>query len=124
MNARLAFCVLAFGLGACGNSRAIEELVQCGTVDASSAACPADGGAGGLTYAQVEPLIVKSCVPCHDGMMTDVWPLTDYGDIAAWASSIKNSILDCSMPPADGGVPITNAERSALVQWVLCKTPR
>jgi len=68
-------------------------------------------------------------VPCHDGTMKDVvtgedvWPLTTYDDVAEWGSIVKNSILECTMPPADGAVPITDAERSAIVQWVLCKTP-
>ena len=124
MKARQLALFLALAAAACGNSKAVEELVQCGPVDASTT-CPSPP----VTYAQIQPILEKSCVPCHDGTMKDVatmddiWPLTTYENVAEWESLVKDVILTCTMPPADGDVPFTNAERSAIVQWVLCKVP-
>jgi len=124
MRLRFLASLLALAAVGCGNSKPVEELVQCGPITASTT-CPSPAP----TFAQIQPIVEKSCVPCHDGTMKDVvtgedvWPLTTYDDVAEWGSIVKNSILECTMPPADGAVPITDAERSAIVQWVLCKTP-
>jgi uncharacterized membrane protein len=116
--------VLAVCAGACGGGSTAPTVAAqtCEDPDASKAVCAADAGP---TYNRVRSIINSACVPCHDGSDPDgSWPLTDYDDIAAWASTIKDDMLNCSMPPADGGVPITRHDRDLLVQWLLCDTPR
>ena len=120
MYTRIAIClVVVCAAAGCGESKPVEALVECGPVTATLT-CPANVP----TFAQVQPILAKSCIPCHDGNMQDVWPLIEYDDVAAWAGPVKNDILTCTMPPADGDYPITDAERSTLVQWAICDTPR
>jgi hypothetical protein len=93
-------------------------LVAC-NVDAPLA-CPADGP----TYATVEPIIGRSCVPCHGGENPDgPWPLRTYKSAADWAEVIRADLITCEMPPADGGVPITDEDRHALLTWIRCDYP-
>ena len=64
------FLALAVCAGACSssaNAPLADVTPVCSDVDASKAACSVDGGA--LSYAAVQPIFVKSCVPCHDDAM-------------------------------------------------------
>jgi len=117
--------LLAVCASACNSSSdppTVAAAVICQEPDAGKAACAADAGP---TYNTVRSILNTACVPCHDGSDPDggTWPLTDYDDIAAWAGPIKDDMLNCSMPPADGGVPITRHDRDVLVQWLLCNAP-
>jgi len=106
-------------LAACGNGDAVigqTSALSCPGVDAS-ATCETDGA----PFDAILPILQKSCIPCHDTSAPDAaWPLTTYDDVEAWSGVIEGDILRCSMPPADGGVPITSAERLALVNWMIC----
>jgi len=103
----------------CGDSKPVEALVECGPITATLS-CPASTP----TFAQVQPILQRSCIPCHDGNMKDVWPLIDYDDVSAWADPIKADILTCTMPPPDDIYPITDEERSTVVQWAICGAPQ
>jgi hypothetical protein len=83
------------------------------------AACP-DASPG---YASVEPILQKSCVPCHPGN-GDQWALTDYDHVAAWSDAIAQDLVDCTMPPLDGGIGITASERLSLLVWSSCGAAR
>jgi len=122
----LQACLLTLAFCACSSDLTVPttgELV-CRDVDASSAACEAGVGP---TYDAIRPIVAKSCLPCHDDPNPDpdggTWPLITYDDVAGWTSVVKEDILDCSMPPADGGVPITAKDRDLFVQWILCGAP-
>lgn len=75
-------------------------------------------------YADVAPIIDQRCAtPCHSGVPNGPWPLTDYAHVADWADAVRADLLDCSMPPADGGVPITTDDRTAVLTWIRCGAP-
>jgi hypothetical protein len=127
MYARVRACIFALAVGSCGGgstSTTASPLV-CDDVDASTSVCEAGAGP---TYAAIEPIVAKSCLPCHndpnpDPDGGDTWPLITYDDVAGWTSVVKEDILNCSMPPADGGVPMTAHDRDLFVQWILCGAP-
>ena len=76
------------------------------------------------TFADVSPIIGQRCSgPCHSGTPNGPWPLATYQHVADWKDDIRSHLLDCSMPPQDGGVPITTAERVAILTWIRCGLP-
>jgi cytochrome c5 len=118
--------LVTFGLGAsvalaaCGNGDAVigqtTAALSCEAVDAS-ATCQTDGEA----FDAILPILQKSCIPCHSVSAPDAaWPLTTYHDVEAWSGVVEGDILNCTMPPVDGGYSITDTERLALVNWMIC----
>lgn len=75
-------------------------------------------------YADVAPIFEQRCVICHAGNPGGPWSLADYGHVADWQDTIRTNVRDCSMPPADAGVPMTSEERLAILTWVRCGLPR
>jgi hypothetical protein len=76
-------------------------------------------------YADVTPILEKSCIPCHPGPAgAPQWPLTDYGDIQPWAGVIEDEVCSNAMPPLDGGIAITASDRLTLLDWVQCNAPQ
>jgi hypothetical protein len=75
-------------------------------------------------YADVLPILNKSCVPCHPGPAgSPQWPLTMYSDIEPWAGVVQDEVCEGAMPPADGGIPIDPSDRLTLLDWVQCGAP-
>lgn len=74
-------------------------------------------------YADVAPVLQAKCVTCHSGVAGGPWPLTNYEHVADWQNEIRAELLDCSMPPADAGAPITKEESTLLLNWVRCGAP-
>ncbi|HEX4406374.1 MAG TPA: hypothetical protein VH560_16160 [Polyangia bacterium] len=116
---------LGFGaslvLAACGNGDAVigqttAAALSCPAVDAS-ATCQTDGEA----FDAIQPILQKNCIPCHDKSAPDAaWPLTTYDDVESWSGVVEEDLLKCAMPPMDGGYSITDSERLALVNWMIC----
>ena len=71
-------------------------------------------------YPDIQPIIQRTCVPCHNGMVGGPWPLLQYSHVADWQDVIRAFVLDCSMPPPDAGVPMSDEERTAILTWILC----
>jgi hypothetical protein len=76
-----------------------------------------------LTYADVQPILERRCVSCHDGS-ADFWPLTEYGHVADWFIEVRAAMLTCSMPPPDAGLAMPASERETILQWIRCGHPR
>jgi cytochrome c5 len=74
-------------------------------------------------YAEVAPIFDARCNSCHSDQSDGPWPLTDYQKIADWFDIVRSSVINCSMPPADAGVGITNDERLAILTWIRCGLP-
>ena len=75
-------------------------------------------------YSDIAPIVQRDCVPCHSGATPDgPWPLTGYKQLADWAGVIQDDLGNCTMPPLDGGVPITAADRLAILVWLQCGAP-
>jgi hypothetical protein len=77
-----------------------------------------------VRYGDVEPIFRTRCVICHNNDFEGPWPLTDYQQIADWQDIVRGDLLDCSMPPADAGVPMTLDERLAILTWIRCALPQ
>jgi uncharacterized membrane protein len=106
-------------LGACGGgnpSGAGSGIEECNVAAPTSCPSPA------LHYADVQPILQQRCASCHSGN-TEQWPLTDYWHVASWFDIIPAEVVNCRMPPADAGVPITNAERMNILTWLHCGFP-
>jgi hypothetical protein len=71
-------------------------------------------------YPDIAQIITLRCVPCHNGTVATTWPLLQYSHLADWNDLIRTQMIDCSMPPPDAGVPMTNDERIAILTWILC----
>jgi hypothetical protein len=83
-------------------------------------ACPAPEP----RFADVQPIIHDHCAtPCHNGAPGGPWPLDAYQDVKDWEDLIRSDLLDCTMPPADGGVPLSDADRAAILGWIRCGSP-
>lgn len=82
------------------------------------AACPAQVP----RYADVQPTLQQRCVLCHSGQ-SGLWPLTTYQQVTDWYDSVRDDVADCSMPPPDAGVAMTNAERLLILTWIRCGVP-
>jgi hypothetical protein len=76
------------------------------------------------TFADVQPIFHDSCGVCHGKDWTGAWPLDTYSHIADWSDVIRDELVSCSMPPADGGVMIASEERMKILSWIRCGTPR
>jgi hypothetical protein len=107
----------------CGNSAntPTESSLygSCTDVDAS-ATCTMDAG----FEAAIVPILTKSCLPaCHDGSPDAAWPLTDYDDVQAWTDFISTDLVQCTMPPATSGYPISRHDRETILNWIVCGAP-
>jgi hypothetical protein len=72
-------------------------------------------------YGDVAPIINQRCVePCHSGLPGGPWPLTDYAHVADWADVVRDDLILCLMPPADGGISMSEEEKLAILTWIRC----
>lgn len=78
--------------------------------------------AGVPTFTDLQPILKARCQTCHDGTGPN-WPLITYSHVADWQDAVRSEIVRCTMPPLDGGVVITYAEREAIFTWVRCGRP-
>jgi hypothetical protein len=75
-------------------------------------------------YPDVQPIFQQRCVPCHNGATADSpWPLTEYEHVADWYDTIRSEVVNCTMPPLDAGVPMTDDERVKILTWIRCGFP-
>jgi len=79
-----------------------------------------------VKYGDVKPIFDRHCNTCHSSQWTGPWPLTEYEDVSDWQDDIRTDVLNCSMPMADGGVPvtITNEERQKILSFIVCGLPQ
>jgi hypothetical protein len=52
------------------------------------------------------------------------WSLKDYQHVSDWRDTIRQVMVDCSMPPVDAGVPLTVEERWAILEFLRCGLPK
>ena len=121
-NARVARALFGLFLAACGGEEPAttsEPSYICESLQAPTE-CPQPPP----TFAQVAPIIGERCAtPCHSGTPNGPWPLARYEHIYDWQEDIRSRLLECTMPPLDGGVPITTDERRAILVWIRCGLP-
>jgi hypothetical protein len=118
---------VGLALVACGSSPAREtgdsevaNAIRTSCASTAAPSCPPSTP----HYADVVPILQKSCVPCHPGPPgATQWPLTVYGDIAPWAGVIQDQVCQNAMPPLDGGIAIAPSDRLTLLDWAQCGAP-
>lgn len=88
--------------------------------EACSVTAPSECPSPAVTFKDVEPIFTTTCASCHTGIGEAPWALKDYQDVADWQELVRADILDCSMPPPDSGVHISNEERLRILNWVRC----
>jgi uncharacterized membrane protein len=74
-------------------------------------------------YGDVSGILQARCVPCHDDTPDAAWPLQTYEQVAEWADVVRDDLIRCTMPPADGGITIAEDERTAILTWIRCSYP-
>lgn len=68
------------------------------------------------TFADIEPIILRSCQPCHDGGQDP--PLATCDDIVANASEIEDTALDDNTMPPGAWPRLTSREKLLLERWI------
>lgn len=106
------------GVLACGDETEFRPALVCPTL---SSECPAVVP----SYTnEVAPIFAAHCGQCHSRENpTGPWPLDDAIDIGEWAFSIDADLSDCSMPPLNADVPLSDADRETLHAWLSCGAP-
>lgn len=109
---------------ACGTLPQDDDHETCTPIgeEACTVTAPASCPDPAVTYGDIEPILVRDCVTCHDGTQ-DIWPLNEYGHVAAWYDEIRTEMLECGMPPPDTCSAITPADREKILAWIRCGTP-
>jgi hypothetical protein len=72
------------------------------------------------TYAEVEAIVKKRCIGCHDGRGEE-WPLTSQPHVSMWFNEIRGMMITCAMPPPASGMTMPTAERELILEWIRCK---
>jgi hypothetical protein len=74
--------------------------------------------------ADIAPLLDRDCnsSACH-AQGGPTWPLTDYSDVAAWATLILADVEGCTMPPPDAGT-LSSDDEALLINWLACGVPQ
>ena len=100
-----------------------------GTKDSSSTApsCPADVPDACPTpvpsYATtVVPILDAKCNGCHTGG-EGPWPLTNHQHVVDWRAQVLSEVAECTMPPPLSTTRLTDAERTTLIDWLVCGAP-
>ena len=71
----------------------------------------------------VAPIIADKCSQCHNAELHLAWPLDDPSDVADWADSMLLNLGACLMPPRDSDVVMSDADREAINDWLICGAP-
>ena len=68
------------------------------------------------TFADVEPIILRSCQPCHDGQEDP--PLATCDDIVANVDGIEDTTIDDNTMPPGAWPRLTSREKLLLERWI------
>lgn len=90
----------------------IFVFANCKKKNTIKAYTPSCSGTKSFTN-DVSPIMQSYCVSCHSNYST-------YSQVKASASSIRNSIVNVSMPK---GNSLTEAQKNSIVCWIDAGTP-
>lgn len=110
VNALRLGSLVALLLSACGQ----PDAPQC-TV-AAPVACPTPAP----RFADVAPIFERRCASCHTGERSEPWPLDTYSHVADWQDLVRVEIANCTMPPRDSGITLSEEEQETILAWVKC----
>jgi hypothetical protein len=102
----------------------IFACVACSSAEPSGEACsvtaPSECPSPAVTYGDVAPIFGRSCAGCHTGKNGQPWSLGAYEDVADWQDLVQAEVLNCTMPPKDSGMHVSDEDRLKILQWVRC----
>jgi len=111
-------CACGAGAPASGTDAA-TEVPACVRTDPS---CP-EASAPPSYATTVHSIFVTACVNCHyPGSTLAYSSLATYEDVHLVYGSALGQVSSCLMPPA-GQPPLTEADRTALLTWLVCGAP-
>jgi hypothetical protein len=89
-----------------------------------STSCPSSGAPSWSN--EVQPIIRRSCYPCHAQGGSGALEGHDYqtyAGVAMVSTTAETDILNCKMPQAGGDQPLSAADAQTLVSWFACGHP-
>lgn len=111
---------LAVGCGAGGSPAGTTVDCKPGlpTTDACATSAPS-------YTAEIAPLVQERCLGCHfTGNPNSTVVLTTQAQLNRQTQLVETQVYRCDMPPVDdGGIPLTDAQRTLLLQWLVCGAP-
>jgi len=115
---RPALAVVLLSLSACGegDEPRLPPTDECRATRVNECPDPAP------SYADVAPIFRDVCRDCH-ALPGGPWPLSSYSAIADWKDVVRDELLTCAMPPADGGVTLRDDDRQLILAWIRCGVP-
>jgi hypothetical protein len=123
-------CAALYGLLCCTLYGACADGASDGDDTPPAGSCPMDlPSSGGCpqaapSYARViAPIVEQRCQGCHyrDNPFSSV-VLEEYEGVFAARRTALTLVYGCNMPPAEG-MPLSAAERQALMLWLVCGAP-
>jgi hypothetical protein len=105
------------GEGGAGGLAGEGGAVACAPLPAG---CP---GTAPSFAEEVAPRLHASCWPCHNaGGVQSKRLLTDYAHVMPQRGAILSQLASCLMPPS-GSPPLSEADRTVILDWLLCGAP-
>ena len=111
---------------------ALVSVTYVSVEKAGQAAAGIGARADSVTFAEIQPLLARHCVSCHDehpinpaftapplGVVLD-----SYEHVSALAPRIKKVVVDAEIMPLGNQTGMTKAEREQLGRWIAQGTPR
>lgn len=112
-----ALAAAATALVGCTTHPDPHDAAMCMAV---TAACPSTPP----SYAsEIEPIVQTHCAVCHfPGTSIAPTDLSTYDQVRRQGGTALSEIQSCLMPPPDAG-QLSEADRTAFVEWLRCGAP-
>lgn len=76
-----------------------------------------------ITFTDITPILQERCITCHNGAVNGPWPLRTYEEVSDWQDTVRSEVANCTMPPTDAGLFISNEDRVTLLSFIRCGLP-
>jgi len=118
---------VAVALAACSSSGPASPAVNMDAATDAGPVCPNDLPASCPSMVpsyktDIAPILATYCVTCHSPTGVAGYPEVTYADVSKQASSILDTVYQCTMPPI-GSSQLTVQQRVTLMDWLVCNAP-
>ncbi len=75
---------------------------------------------------EVQPIVRRSCYPCHEAGGTAVLEGHDFETYAGFTmspSTVESDVIGCNMPEPGGNEPLSATDAQTIVSWFACGHP-
>jgi cytochrome c5 len=119
---RIAALASALFLMACGDTAPDEDAQL--REESCAVPAPTECPDPPPNFHDVEPVFEQYCNACHTvDDPQGPWPFDTYSHIVAWRAEVRDEVLNCTMPPAEGA-PLPPDQRQLLMEWIFCGMPK